>query len=282
MLKSKKILIIGGIGVILLLILVGAFLFLVDSEPQVNTVTQQAQEALNANDTKKGYEILKKGAESNQLDQQGQALYSDLKKQIFANSLKIATDAEDNNDYRAAYEAYQLVLDTAPEGEDITEYRDALTKVEALMIEQEKLQNQLNKYMDTFIVVIDDSNDLLIEYKRFLDSVQTGKMTAEQFVDNIKNKISISTQISTMLDDALYMENDELLNVHKTLISNIQFQHNMFLQSLELTEENKKAMLEQFNQQYLKIKQDQVSMIQTLNSFAKENQLKSKLDKNKE
>lgn len=264
-----------GIVVLALISIVVSVIFILGSGE--NAVVQEAKEALAANEIEKGYEILKKGSENNQLDQEGQALYVEVQEYMYNTYFKKASSAKQKNQYREAYEAYKIVLETTTNQEEAEKIEEIINTLETQMYEQEALQKQLDRYMETFKMVIDDSNILLSDYKRALDEVKINKMSAEQFVESVKNKISKSNQISTMLDKALYMKNEELLNIHKTLINDIQFQHDMLLQSLELKEENKKELIDIFNSQYLKIKQNQVSIIQRLNLFAEKNHLTNPL-----
>ena len=270
----KKVLLITAFVFILLIAVV---FYLISSagggDQTVNPVTQEANSALEQNDKDKALEILNKGLLEGTVDQAGADLFVELSTELYPIYLAEGQKAEESQDYQVAYESYSKALMTIPKDQDAVELEESIARTESLAIEQERLQKDFGTYVNTFQSAISDSNKLLQEFKVQMDGIETGKVTPTQLIAHVKEKIPASNEITTKLDSGLFIQNQDLLDLHKNVINHVDYQHNMFLSSLNMTDANKKEMVERIKSDILKLKQEQVNLLQTISGFAEEHHL---------
>ncbi len=271
-LDFKKILMIG-VPVVLFLIIGFVLLTSGGGEKEVNPVTREAKAAVEQNQKDKALEVLSKGSAEGTIDKEGDELLVQLKEELYPLYLADAEKAEQEEKYQLAFENYSLALLAIPEGQDSIDLEESVSRTEVLVKEKEQLQKDFTTYVVTFQSAISDSNALLRDFKIQMDGIETGKVTNAQLVTSVKNVIPSSNDIISNLDSGLFIQNQSLLELHKNVISHVNFQHDMFLSSLEIKDANKIEMVPKLKEDILKLKQEQVSMIQTLSLFAEENQL---------
>jgi tetratricopeptide (TPR) repeat protein len=261
-----------------LFLIIGIVLLASGGDKEVSPITQSAKQALEKNQKDKALEILAKGNEEGSLDAEGAKLFNQLKEQLYPEYLTKAQKAEEEGKYKVAFENYSKALMAIPDGQDRTTLEESVSRTEKLVKEQEQLQKEFNTYVETFQKALSDSNKLLIEFKSQLDGIETGSITVEQLVAKMKEKIPVSSEIISNLDNGLFIQNRSLLDLHKNVIAHINYQHELFLSSLEMTNANKKEMIAKLNDDFLKLKQEQVSLIQAVNQFAEDNHLELNLE----
>lgn len=248
------------------------------NEPQVNPATESAKVAMQQNQKDKALEILYEGQTNGGLDEEGVELITQLKTELFSKYLTDAQKEEKNGQYEDAAEKYAKAIMAAPEGEDIGTLEDSVNRNEEAAKGHARLQKDFTAYVETFQQALSDSNQLLNEFKVQLDGLETGKVTPEQFVTTEKGKISDSSAIIADLDMGLFIQDQSLLDLHKNVITHVNYQHDMYLKSLEINNENKKEMIDTLKSDFLKLKQEQVSLIQVMNQFAEDNDLELNLE----
>lgn len=129
----------------------------------------------------------------------------------------------------------------------------------------EESSESSDSYVELVSSIIDDSNDFLVEYHTSLDNLYRNPSSTEQFKNVISDIIPKSSNIVNSLDDVLYSIDDALYDFHRNLIALVNFQHEMFLRSLEMAnDESRDIDKDKLRADYLKVKNDQTLLVQEI------------------
>lgn len=166
---------------------------------------------------------------------------------------------------------YQIAIEMFTEANKIVP-QDTYT-LEQIELSKDLLekQKQFDKYGDLVINVMKDSNAILQEFSRNLDSYKVGVITEKEFIVSVKVLIPKSNDIVTSIDAAFYSIDESLTPVHQELIELVDFQHRTLLSAID-NDENMDAV-EKLRSKYLIIKKDQTTLIETLKNYATEHNL---------
>lgn len=267
--KFKNILLISaGVFIIIMALL---YFFVFPKNNEVGPITIEAQQLTADKKYEEALQLLIE--KKNELDPTGENLLSELQAEIYPILLEEAQKLETEKDYILAYEKYQKLYVIAP-NENIEVIEDKLRDLEQIVNEIKELEAAYEKYMLTFEEALYDSNVLLKEFKANLDKFEVGLLKPEGFSKVFTSKIDASNEILNKLDSALSINNKDLLSIHKNVVNLMNKQHNMILESLKVKAKEADDSIRNFKQTYLDIKENQIVIIQELNTFAVNNNLK--------
>lgn len=267
--KFKNILLISaGVFIIIMALL---YFFVFPKNNEVGPITIEAQQLTADKKYEEALQLLIE--KKNELDPTGENLLSELQAEIYPVLLEEAQKLETEKDYILAYEKYQKLHVIAPD-ENIEVIEDKLRDLEQIVNEIKELEAAYEKYMLTFEEALYDSNVLLKEFKANLDKFEVGLLKPEGFSKVFSSKIDASNEILNKLDSALSINNKDLLSIHKNVVNLMNKQHNMILESLKVKAKESDDLIRNFKQTYLDIKENQIVIIQELNTFAVNNNLK--------
>lgn len=258
----KKILILSA-GVFV--IIAGLVVFFLMPDGEVSPVTAEAQQLVQVNKDEEALLLLIKNKEG--LDDTGVKLIGQLQSEIYNRYVTEAQKAIDEEDFVLAYETYQTLLQFAPE-KDIETIQKNLRGLEKIVTDIKALEKAYTSYLITFEKALNDSNSLLVSFKSALDKYEIGVYTANDFKKEFTSKIDVSNGILTTLDSGLKTNNQNLLSIHKDMVNLMNQQHNMLLASLQVKGEDKSSAINKFKKTYLDIKEEQISIIQSLQEFS--------------
>lgn len=128
---------------------------------------------------------------------------------------------------------------------------------------KEETKEPLDVYSDVVTDTFDQSNDMLVRFNNTLDMLYAGEASEEQFALILQDIIPQSNKMIAKLDTVLYDIDTPLYDFHRKLITLVNFQHEMFLKSLESAnspeiEIDKDAI----RADYVKIKGEQTVLVQ--------------------
>lgn len=183
---------------------------------------------------------------------------------VYEGYVGVGTDEFNKKNYKTAIEMFTEANKIVPE--------DTFT-LEQIEISKGLVENQkqFDKYGDLVINVMKDSNAILQEFSRNLDSYKVGVITEKEFIVSVKVLIPKSNDIVASIDAAFYTIDESLTPVHQKLIDLVDFQHRTLLSAID-TNESVDA-LETLRSKYLTIKKNQTTLIETLKNYSTENNL---------
>lgn len=135
--------------------------------------------------------------------------------------------------------------------------------------ESEKDPNYV--YAEVFVEVIDESNQLLYEFTLALDHLYAKKKTEKEFKEVVEGILPKSNELLNRLDSVLYDVDESLYEFHRKFIELTNFQHQIFLESLRMINEEEDGIDKgRLREDYVKIKTDQAMLVQELKELLSE------------
>ena len=126
-------------------------------------------------------------------------------------------------------------------------------------------------YEELMVLTFDESNDLLTDYNNALDELYSKKITEEEFTLKVKSYIPRANEISSRLDTVMYDVDESMYDVHKSVIAVTNDQHQLMLDTVEMyDDENKQIEKSKLRERYVKIKEDQATILQELKQTFRE------------
>ncbi|MBU8908151.1 hypothetical protein [Desertibacillus haloalkaliphilus] len=133
--------------------------------------------------------------------------------------------------------------------------------------DSQEQSNSVNNYVTSFQEIIDESNQLLSQYRENLDKLYTNEVSENQFASIVKNMVPKSREIGTGLDDQLYTVDNSLYDFHRDVIRLVNDQHQLFLKTLEEANEESEMNRDTLYDDYHKIKEIQTELVEQLKAL---------------
>ncbi|MCM3715425.1 hypothetical protein M3202_15240 [Alkalihalobacillus oceani] len=130
--------------------------------------------------------------------------------------------------------------------------------------EQEVQPSPYEDYIVTFMNVVDDSNKLLNQYHKHLDSLYTQKIDQTGFGKQVSELVPQSNELVQSLDNQIYNLSPPIYNFHRELIGLINRQHLLLVNSVDAAFQDKEANKELFSNEFQEIKQEHTVLIEQL------------------
>lgn len=123
-------------------------------------------------------------------------------------------------------------------------------------------------YAEVFVDVIDESNDLLHEFNLALDHLYAKKKSEGEFKQVVEEILPRSNDLLGRLDSVLYDVDDSLYEFHRKFIELTNFQHQIFLESLRMVnEEENRIDKTQLRNDYVRVKTEQTMLVQEIKTI---------------
>ncbi|WP_374723676.1 hypothetical protein [Calidifontibacillus erzurumensis] len=130
---------------------------------------------------------------------------------------------------------------------------------------KEEVKDPLDLYSDVVTKTFDQSNEMLARFNNALDMLYAGQATEEEFALILVDILPESNKMLTELDSVLYDIDTTLYDFHGKLITLVNFQHELFLKSLEQANSpDVNVEKDKMREDYVKIKNEQTKLIQEL------------------
>lgn len=118
-------------------------------------------------------------------------------------------------------------------------------------------------YADLVSEIFDESNIILNEFNNIMDYLYARTASEEQFAKVVSDMLPKSNDLIKKLDDALYIIDDEMYDFHRDLITLVNFQHQMLLESIRAAKDPEMELdLNKLRNDYVTIKTDQTVLVQ--------------------